>query len=77
MNFTLKTDWRHILRNAWSIRLAILAAVLSGVEVAFNVMTAFEIIPRFMPGGVFAAIAGLVTVGAFFARILAQKEFPQ
>ena len=29
----LVSDWRHVLRNAWSVRLIVLAALLSGLEV--------------------------------------------
>lgn len=75
MKLNLKADWRHVLRHAWSVRLCILAAILSGVEAAFSVMAAFEWIPRFMPAGVFAALAGFVGCAAFGARLLAQKEF--
>lgn len=77
MTLELKADWRRVLRHAWSVRLMILAALLSGAEVAISVVTAFEIIPPFLPAGLFAALAGLVTVAAFVARVLAQKEFPQ
>jgi hypothetical protein len=75
--FAFKPDWRHVLRHAWSVRLMILAALLSGCEVSFSVMTAFEIVPPFIPAGLFAALAGAVTIAAFVARVLAQKEFPQ
>jgi hypothetical protein len=61
-------NWRAVLRRAWSIRLAALAAVLSGVEIALPFFS--ESFPRL----VFAGLSFLATVGAFIARFVAQKE---
>ena len=64
----LIANWREILRYAWSIRLMILAGVLSGVEV---------ILPLFAdccPRGLFAALSLLTISGAFVARIVAQRN---
>lgn len=63
----LLPDWREILRKAWSIRLMILAGLLSGLE---------AIIPFFvdaLPRGVFAVLSVLTISGAFVARLVAQK----
>lgn len=63
----LVSNWRRILRRAWSIRLILLAGVLSGVEI---------ILPYFetaIPTGTFAALSALATGGAFVARIIAQN----
>lgn len=65
----LVADWRHILRKAWSVRLMILAGLLSGLEV---------ILPLFvdaLPRNLFAGLSMLTISGAFMARIVAQKEF--
>lgn len=64
----LRHDWRYILRKAWSIRLILLAGVLSGLEV---------ILPMFvnsLPHNVFGALAFFVTALAFVARLVAQEE---
>ena len=64
----MRSDWKRILRKAWSIRLLLAAGVLSAVEVA---------LPFFsdgMPRGLFAALSGLSVGGAFVARLLAQKD---
>lgn len=65
---TLIPNWRAVLRWAWSIRLAALAAVLSGVEIVLPFFS--ETFPRL----VFAGLSFLATVGAFVARFVAQKE---
>lgn len=67
----LTHDWRRILRRAWSIRLALLAAACSALEVlVLNLEFAF-------PRGVFAGLAGLVTLLAAVSRIIAQpRSFP-
>lgn len=67
----LHDDWRRILRHAWSIRLLVLAMVLSGAEMALPLIQNLLAIPP----GVFAALSALATGGAFGARIMAQKKF--
>lgn len=64
----LVDDWRSVLRKAWSVRLIILAGMLSGAEV---------VLPMFqgdIPRGMFASFSGLVTAAALFARVIAQPE---
>ncbi len=64
----LRNDWKQILKKAWSIRLIILAGLLSGAEV---------ILPFFsdaLPRGVFAGLSMIVVGGAFVARLVAQKD---
>jgi len=61
-------DWKDILKKAWSIRLIVLACVLSGVEVYFQIFGA----PTWMPLGVFAGLSAIVSALAFVARLYAQ-----
>jgi hypothetical protein len=63
-------DWRTILRKAWSVRLMILAGLLSGVEVVLPLLTDW-----FAPG-IFAALSGLTVMFAFVARLIAQRNIP-
>jgi hypothetical protein len=65
-------NWLDVLKWAWSVRLMALAAVLSGLEVLIQVLTAYAYKPP-IPVGLFAALSGLVTVAAFAARFVAQK----
>lgn len=61
-------EWRRVLHKAWSARLMILAALLSGAEI---------ILPLFnesMPQGLFAALSFLAVAGAFVARIVVQEK---
>jgi hypothetical protein len=69
MRLTLTPSWKLIVRKAWSIRLLVLAGLLSGVEV---------ILPFFadsLPRGLFAALSFTAVAMAFIARLVAQKEF--
>ena len=66
---TLAHNWKDILRRAWSVRLMLIAALLSGIEVSFQLWGGGSIIPP----GVFAALSGLFTAAAFVARLIAQK----
>lgn len=63
-------NWKAVLRYAWSIRILVLAAVLSGVEVALPLVVGM--IP--IPTGLFAALSFVTVAAAFIARIIAQKE---
>lgn len=62
-------DWKLVLEKAWSVRLLILAGVLSAAEVILPFFS--DVIPR----GLFAAVTFPVVGGALIARVLAQKEF--
>lgn len=64
----LVPNWRAVLCRAWSIRLLLLAGVLSGVEVALPLIRIETLPPR-----LFAALSGIVAAAAFVARLLAQK----
>jgi len=60
-------DWRSVLKRAWSVRLMIVAGLLSGVEI---------ILPLFMddfPRHVFAGLSFVVVFSALVARFVAQK----
>lgn len=64
----LIADWKRVVRKAWSIRLLLLAGVLSAAEVA---------LPFFgdtLPRGWFAALSALSVGAAFVARLVAQKS---
>lgn len=67
----LVSDWRRVLRHAWSIRLLLAAALLSGLEVVLPYLGDFFLIPT----GAFAAVTFIVTVVAFVMRIKSQKVF--
>lgn len=64
----LLPNWREIINKAWSVKLIILAALLSAVEV---------VLPFFsheFPPKLFAALSGLAASAALVARIMAQKD---
>lgn len=64
----LYDNWREILRRAWSVRFAALAAIFSGAEALLPLYS--EVVPR----GVFAGLSGLLTVAAIWARAVYQKD---
>jgi hypothetical protein len=61
-------EWKRIVRRAWSLRLIVLAGVLSAGEVVLPLFS--DAVPR----GQFALLALLTTVGAAIARVVAQPE---
>ena len=68
----LITDWKDVLKKAWSVKFMLMAALLSGCEVAVQFIE--PTIAEMMPKGMFASLAGFVTAGALVARVLAQNE---
>jgi len=67
----LVSDWKRVLRYGWSIRLLLIAGILSGLEVALPYIGDAYLIPT----GAFAALSVLVTMAAFAMRLISQKEF--
>lgn len=63
-------DWKRVLRRAWSIRLMLLAGLLSGVEVILPIITDALPWPRWAS----ASLVAVVVSGAFVSRLLAQKD---
>lgn len=66
----LDNDWKRIVRKAWSVKLMLLAALLSAGEVAVPLLEGVLDMPR----GIFAAISGFLTFAALIARLLAQRS---
>lgn len=64
----LLPHWRKILRHAWSVRLIVIALVLTVLEVALPWMGGV------LPPGLLGILAGLASAGAFIARLLVQQE---
>lgn len=64
----LKGNWKEIVAKAWSIRLIVLASVLTGFEVCL------PYIPVSIPAGVFAISSLVISVAATAARLMVQKD---
>ena len=67
---TLLPDWRDILRRAWSIRLMLLAGLLSGCEAVLSA-TGTDWLP--VPRWASSLIVLVVIAAAFVTRLLAQQ----
>jgi len=67
-------DAKEVMMKAWSVRLALLGALFSALEVALPFFQPLEIIP---PASM-AALALFASAGAALARVIAQpKSLPQ
>lgn len=64
---TLVEDWKQILRKAWSVRLAILAAGFAALEVVLPILA-----PS-MPPGYFAILSAISASGTVLVRVLDQR----
>ena len=61
-------DWKRIIKRTWSIRLAILSALLSGLEMVLPLFG--DVIPR----NLFAALSFITAIAAGIARVIAQPR---
>ena len=64
----LVSGWKGIIKKAWSVRLMIVAALLSGIEVTLPFFSGA------IPKGTFAALSFIAVSSAFVARLVAQKN---
>ncbi len=62
---------KGVLAKAWTIRLILLAGVLSGAEVALQFW-----MPNW-PDGYLAAFSGAISAVALFARVVAQSDLEE
>jgi hypothetical protein len=60
----------HVFKRAMSVKLILVAAALSGLEVALPYIDEWIVIPR----GIFAAVSGLTTMAACIARFTVQSQ---
>jgi hypothetical protein len=60
-------DARKLWHRLWSVRLSLLAALLSSVEVAWATYTSGQ--PSF-----WVVVAAVISLGAAIARLIAQQE---
>jgi hypothetical protein len=74
MSVQFKPDWKIVALRAWSMWLMAASFILSGLEVTIQVMIAFSIAPSSIPPGLFAILAGIVTMLAMGARLLVQSD---
>ncbi|MBB3144951.1 hypothetical protein FHS21_001352 [Phyllobacterium trifolii] len=63
-------DWRSVLRKAWSMRLMLLAGLLSGIEAALPLLDGLLPIPQRL----FAVLTLFAVAAAFVARLIAQNN---
>lgn len=64
----LLPEWKWLIRKTWSIRLVILSAVLSGIELILPLFV--DTIPR----NLFAALSMCSAIAAGIARVVAQPK---
>lgn len=67
---SLIPDWKRVLRRAWSIRLMLLAGLLSGLEAILPIVMDAVPWPRWAASAVISAVVGL----AFVTRLMAQRD---
>lgn len=72
MNVKPVSNWKSVVRHAWSVRLLIVAGLLSGAEAVMTMVGgAFELTPEWRLAMIVAT--PFVITGAFVARLVAQQ----
>ncbi len=66
----LLPDWKQVVRRAWSIRLMLLAGLLSGLETILPIVMEVVPWPRWIASTVISLVVGL----AFVTRLMAQQD---
>lgn len=71
---TLYSNWKTIVRKAWSVRMMLIAGLLTGCEAVINAYGA-----DWLPVPTWARLLLILVVigGAFISRITAQKALPE
>ena len=65
---TLICNWREVLAKSWAIRLALVSAALTAIEVALPLFTTV------VPAGLFAIAATIIGVAGAVARVVYQAS---
>ncbi len=63
-------NWRAVVMHAWSSRFMYITIILCGLEIAVPFLDGVLPIPR----GLFAALAGVTSAAAAYARIVFQSK---
>lgn len=66
----LVTNWRAVLRYAWTVRIALLAAILNGLAVTVSIITGALLMPPLW----LAVLNGLLAVALSVVRIVEQAR---
>ncbi len=65
----LHSEWKLVIRRAWSFRLTVIAGIFSATE---------TLLPYFsddLPRGIFSALTIVASVGAMVASLISQQGF--
>ena len=65
----LAYDWRHILKRAWSLRLAALAFIFESADMLLPIF--IDSFPRH----IFTILALIALAGSMWARLIKQKDY--
>ena len=68
MSMKLYSNWKEILRKAWSIRLAMLATLFSLLQVVIPIYA--DVLSR----DAFAILSAIATIGVIVARLVWQQD---
>jgi len=71
--FKVRKDWAFILRKAWSVKLLLLAGLLTGLETFVQIAWTHGLFA--LPPWGFPVLMGVIVCAALVARVLAQKGF--
>ena len=71
--FKVRKDWKWILRRAWSVKLILVAGLLTGLEVFLPLIFDHGLLV-FAPW-IYPVVMLALTMAALIARVIAQEGF--
>lgn len=72
LGIPLVSNWKTILKKAWSIRLYAIAGLFTAMEAVLPILDGMYEIPR----GIFAFASFISIVAGFILRLVAQNSIP-
>jgi hypothetical protein len=75
MIFRLRSDWQNIITRAWSVRLMLLSAVLSGTATGLTIAQPYLGVNPLSVAGIVGVATTVASIIAIYARIVKQQGF--
>jgi hypothetical protein len=73
MLFRLRSDWQNIIKRAWSVRLMLLSAVLSGTATGLTIAQPYLGVNPLSVAGIVGIATTTASLIAIYARLVKQQ----
>lgn len=73
MLFRLRSDWQNVIKRAWSVRLMLLSAVLSGIATGLTIAQPYLGVNPLLLAGIVGVATTAVSLTGIYARLVKQQ----